>query len=119
MEFRTPVHFRFKGCWVVVFLFIQIFKEHGDDPCQTPHSAASDLGLHCLPMSHKKDAWLLCVKSRFQYGDHTDHVHLFGKLQISIHAKIAIFLYEKIQLMYKIDLSLVSVRRVLCPFLQY
>ena len=21
-----------------------------------PHSAASDLGLHCLPMSHKKDA---------------------------------------------------------------
>ena len=21
-----------------------------------PHSAASDVGMHCLPMSHKKDA---------------------------------------------------------------
>ena len=26
------------------------------DPDQTPHSAASDLGLHCLSMPHKKDA---------------------------------------------------------------
>ena len=26
-----------------------------------PHSAAADLGLHCLPMSHKKDARLLWV----------------------------------------------------------
>ena len=24
---------------------------------------ASDLGLHCLPMSHKKDARLICVNS--------------------------------------------------------
>ena len=26
------------------------------DPDQTPHSVASDLGLHYLPMSHKKEA---------------------------------------------------------------
>ena len=26
------------------------------DPDQTPRSAASDLGLHCLPMSHLWDA---------------------------------------------------------------
>ena len=26
-----------------------------------PRSAASDLGLHCFPMSHKKDARLLWV----------------------------------------------------------
>ena len=26
------------------------------DPDQTSHSVASDLGLHYLPMSHKKDA---------------------------------------------------------------
>ena len=25
---------------------------------QTPHLAASDLGLHCLPMCHKKDSRL-------------------------------------------------------------
>ena len=29
------------------------------DTDQTPHSAVSDLGLHCLPVSHKKDARLL------------------------------------------------------------
>ena len=28
-----------------------------------PRSAASDLGLHCLPMSHKKDAKLICVNA--------------------------------------------------------
>ena len=31
------------------------------DPDQTPHSVASDLGLHCLPMSYKKDARLILV----------------------------------------------------------
>ena len=29
---------------------------------QTPHFVASDLGLHCLPMSQKKDARLIWVK---------------------------------------------------------
>ena len=29
---------------------------------QTSHSAVSDLGLHCLPMSQKKDARLMWVK---------------------------------------------------------
>ena len=32
------------------------------DPDQIAHSAASDLGLHCLPLSHKKDAMLIWVK---------------------------------------------------------
>ena len=27
------------------------------------HSAASDLGMHCLSMSHKKDARLIMVRS--------------------------------------------------------
>ena len=33
------------------------------DPDQTPHSEASDLGLHYLPMSHKKDAMHIWVKN--------------------------------------------------------
>ena len=39
-------------------------KQTGDYD-QTPHFAASDLGLHCLPLSHKKDATcsLIRVKS--------------------------------------------------------
>ena len=32
------------------------------DPDQTPHSVASDLDLHFLPMSHKKDARHIWVK---------------------------------------------------------
>ena len=31
-------------------------QANGEDPDQTPCSAVSDLGLYCLPMSHKKDA---------------------------------------------------------------
>ena len=39
-------------------------KANNADPDQTPRSAVSDLGLLCLPMSHKKDARLIhaCVK---------------------------------------------------------
>ena len=35
----------------------------GDPDQQTPHSVASDLGLHCLPMSHKKDSRHIWVKN--------------------------------------------------------
>ena len=37
-------------------------QANSGDPDQTPHSLASDLGLHCLPMSHKKDARHIWVK---------------------------------------------------------
>ena len=35
------------------------------DPDQTSHSVASDLGLHYLPMSNKKDAMHIWVKMHF------------------------------------------------------
>ena len=54
---------RFTGWYIS---FIQILIEHSEgnrgDPDQTPHFAASDLGLHRLPMSHKKDARLIWCK---------------------------------------------------------
>ena len=37
-------------------------QANSGDPDQTPHSVASDLGLHCLPMPHKKDARHIWVK---------------------------------------------------------
>ena len=56
------VHFRFKGCWVVVFIFFifdkTLCKQTFGDPDLTPRSLASGLVLHCLHMSHKKDARL-------------------------------------------------------------
>ena len=48
------------------FLFyfdLKFLLANREDPDQTPHSAASDLGLHCLPMSQKWDAGLIWVKT--------------------------------------------------------
>ena len=49
-----------RGVWLVLLLpcsiEILVFNANSLDPDQTPHSAASDLGLGCLPMSHLWDA---------------------------------------------------------------
>ena len=37
-------------------------RANSGDPDQMPHSVAPDLGLHYLPMSHKKDARHIWVK---------------------------------------------------------
>ena len=46
---------------MVFFSFIQNlieqYEANGRNPDQTLHSAASDMGLHCLPMSHKSDGF--------------------------------------------------------------
>ena len=46
---------------MVFFIFIQILIEHSVSNDQTPQNAASYLDLHCLPMSHKKNARLIWV----------------------------------------------------------
>ena len=50
---------------MLFFIFIQNLREHSVSEQwradQMPLSAASDLGLHCLPMYHKKDARLMWV----------------------------------------------------------
>ena len=51
--------------WHFSFLFKfqkKLLQANRGDPDHTPRSLASGLGLHCLPMSHKKDAMLLWVK---------------------------------------------------------
>ena len=54
-----------KGFWLFLLLLcfkeIPVFNSNSVDPDQTPHSAASDLGLHCLPMSLLLDARLKWV----------------------------------------------------------
>ena len=44
---------------IIQVLIVHPFKQTVD---QTPRSVASDLGLHCLPTSHKKDDMLRWVK---------------------------------------------------------
>ena len=52
------------GVWLLLLCFIAIpvVNANSVDPGQTPRSAASDLGLHCLHMSLLWDARLKWVK---------------------------------------------------------
>ena len=50
--------------WYFSFSFkfqLNNLSANSGDPDQTPRSVASDLGLHCLPVSHIKDARLIGV----------------------------------------------------------
>ena len=60
---------------MVCYLALSSIKEstglipNSVDPDQTPHSAASDLCLHCLPVSVLWDArheWVKCIKTFMQ-----------------------------------------------------
>ena len=46
----------FNGIFHFYSSLIENNQANSGDPDQTPLSVASDLGLHYLPMSHKKDA---------------------------------------------------------------
>ena len=41
-----------------------------EDPNQMPHSAASDLGLHCLPITHLRVSRLQQVNNKSALVDH-------------------------------------------------
>ena len=67
-------------------------QANSGDPDQTPHSVASDLDLHYLPMSHKKDArhiWvkmqLFCLshKSCRNYGKYIVEIIFLGTSDLS------------------------------------
>ena len=72
---------------MVFFIFIQvlmkIMQANSGDPDQTLHSVASDLGLHCLPMSHKKDARHTWVK-KLKYFAISYEFQEFGKKIVEI-----------------------------------
>ena len=54
-----------RGVWFLLLscsVEISELNANSVDPDQTPHSEASDLGLHCLPMSLLWDARLKYVK---------------------------------------------------------
>ena len=55
---------RVSGLLFLLLLLVEnsAFNANSADPDQTPHSVASDLGLHCLPMSPLWDAIHKLVK---------------------------------------------------------
>ena len=66
-----PVHFKYKGCLVSFsspcFIEIPVLNANSVAPDQTPRSAASDLGINCLPVSLLWDARHIWVKNCPQY----------------------------------------------------
>ena len=51
-------------------------QTNSGDQDQTPHSEASDLGLHCLLMSHKKYARHIWVKNAIILLSHKSSINL-------------------------------------------
>ena len=49
-----------------MFIEMPVVNANSVDPDQTPQSVASDLGQHCLPMSHLLDARHKWVKEKIQ-----------------------------------------------------
>ena len=82
MEFPTVGHcyqldqtisaLRVVGWYFLFEIKENILYANSGDPDQTPRSAASDLGLRCLSMSHKKDDRLIWVKKSIE-SDKVSH----------------------------------------------
>ena len=61
---RSISYIRVSGKFLLNSCFVEISELYANsvDPDQTPHSAASDLSLHCLPMSLLSEARYKWVK---------------------------------------------------------
>ena len=89
---------------MVFFIFTQILLErsvtNSGDPDQKPHNAASDLGLHCLLMSHKNEARLKWVNPFFP-GNHKWIIYQIAKTQLmKCHILSGSSLFAKITTIY-------------------
>ena len=66
-------------------------QANSGDPDQTPHSVASDLGLHYLPTSQKKDTRQLSVKNAIilliselqKFGKYNVEISILGTSDLS------------------------------------
>ena len=63
MDINGKSQFPIKCCLVLFVLFKNIMLVNSEDSDQTPHSVASDLGLHCLSLSRKNDARFICANA--------------------------------------------------------
>ena len=81
---------------------MKIFCANRIAPDGTPRSAASHLGLFCLPMSHKRDSRLKLVKI---FHIHVDSSYTHSELHMYFYYFIAQFLYQK----YLLNVGTVSI----------
>ena len=55
-------------------------QANSEDPDQRPHSVTSNLGQHCLPMSHKNDARHILIKNAIILLSHKSCRNLGSRL---------------------------------------
>ena len=58
--------------FITMFIYMPVLNANSVDPDQTPRSAASDLGLHYLPISHLWDArlkWVITITCFIARGE--------------------------------------------------
>ena len=67
-----------KSSYLLLLLKLSNVIANNVDPDQMPHSAASDLVLHCLPMSLLWDAWHIWVKVPITYNSSRSHSVIFS-----------------------------------------
>ena len=81
MEFPILINwtspFSFEGLLGGIFHFCNNLQASSGDPDQTQRCAASGLGLHYLPISHKKDARLIWVNTDKRGGLICAHTWIF------------------------------------------
>ena len=77
---RSISYTRVYGKFLLLSCFIEISKLNANsvDPDQTPRSAASDLGLHCLPVSLLWDARHKWVNFTLSF-DSSSEYYVIGK----------------------------------------
>ena len=66
---------------MVVYIFIRVLIEQANsgDPVQMPRYVASDMGLHCLPMSHIRKEEVVLARLRLGHTRVTHSYLLLGK----------------------------------------
>ena len=84
------VHLPFKGCWLVFFIFTQILIGYSVSKQWRLWSdatlVASDLGLHCFPMSLKKDE-----KHNIWVNKQNQKINSFFNFRNTYHVKWQIY----------------------------
>ena len=69
---------------LIITIFNPLFYANSVDPDQTPHSAASDLGLHCLPISLLWDARHKWVKEYILPCDKQRMIMISTSIEVSV-----------------------------------
>ena len=85
-------------------------QANSGDPDQTPQSVASDLGLHYMPMSRKKDSRHIWVKNAIVLLISLA-LQKFGKYIVEIIFLVKVHLEHLTELIYKYENTLNKTRK--------